>query len=100
MSEPVMVVLRFAGDARELLPKWERAVELWHDRYPAYRLPASVVAEGEHGGLVVVNVFASDDDHVNFGQKMGTPLREAGLETPELEHLAVHKLDWDVARLA
>jgi hypothetical protein len=94
-----MVLLRFAGDAHELLPRWERAVDLWHVRYPEYQLPATVVAEGEGGGLVVVNVFASDADHLNFGQKMGTPLREAGLATPELEHLAVLKIDWDVERL-
>jgi hypothetical protein len=95
-----MVLLRFAGDAHELLPRWERAVDLWHVRYPEYQLPATVVAEGEGGGLVVVNVFASDADHVNFGQKMGTPLREAGLATPELEHLAVKKIAWDVERRA
>jgi hypothetical protein len=40
---------------------------------------------------VVVNVFATDQDHLNFGQKMGEPLAKAGLPTPDIEHL---RLAW------
>jgi len=95
----VMVILRFPGEVDELLEKWERAVQRWQDLYPDSRLPASIAAAGEKGGLVVVNVFGSEEDHLLFGEKMGTPLREVGLDTPGLEHLGVRKLDWDATRL-
>ena len=29
MAEPVMVIIRFAGDVDEVLPRWEQAVKLW-----------------------------------------------------------------------
>jgi hypothetical protein len=82
MAEPVMVILRFAGDVDEVLPRWELAVQLWQE-------------------LVVVNVFATDQDHLNFGQSMGGPMAAVGLTDPfaGLEHLPVRKLDWDDTRL-
>jgi hypothetical protein len=86
----VAVILHFDGDARELLPKWQRAVELWRERYEGYRGPASSLAgESERGGLTLVNVFENEQDHLDFGQKMGTPLAEAGLPTPGLEHVTI-----------
>jgi hypothetical protein len=95
----VMVILRFPGEVDELLERWERAVQRWQELYPDSRLPASIASEAENGGLVVVNVFGSDEDHLRFGQKMGTPLREVGLDTPGMEHLAVRRIDWDATRL-
>ena len=69
MAEPVMVILRFAGDVEEVLPRWEQAVKLWQEQFGSeYRLPATVVAEGENGELVVVNVFATDQDHRTSGR--------------------------------
>jgi hypothetical protein len=102
MAEPVMVIIRFAGDVDEVLPRWEQAVKLWQEQFGSeYRLPATVVAEGESGGLVVVNVFATDQDHLNFGQNMGGPMAAVGLTGPfaALEHLPVRKIDWDETRL-
>ena len=60
MAEPVMVIIRFAGGVDEVLPRWEHAVKLWQEQFGSeYRLPATVVAEGENGELVVVNVTFS-----------------------------------------
>ena len=91
---PVMVTIRFSGDADDLFPKWERAVELWKrefgDRFAA---PDTVVAKGEKGGLVIVNVFPDDEAHTNFGRNLGGPLEAVGLSRPELEHLEVLKVD-------
>ena len=91
---PVMVTIRFSGDADDLFPKWERAVELWKrefgDRFAA---PDTVVAKGERGGLVIVNVFPDDEAHTNFGRNLGGPLEAVGLSGPELEHLEVLRVD-------
>jgi hypothetical protein len=90
MDEPVAVILRFDGTASDIVPRWMRAVEFWKERYPDFAPPAqSFVGESEHGDVVVVNFFASDQDHLNFGQKMGEPLRKAGLPTPNIEHVEV-----------
>ncbi len=102
MTEPAMVIIRFAGDADEVLPRWEQAVRLWQEEFGStYKLPATVVAAGENGELVVVNVFATDQDHLNFGQNMGGPMTAVGLTDPfaALEHLPVRKIDWDETRL-
>ena len=83
MAGPVMVMIRFAGDVADVLPRWEQAVKLWYEQFGSeYRLPATVVAEGENGELVVVNVFATNQDHLNFGQNMGGPMTAAGLTEP------------------
>ena len=102
MAEPVMVILRFAGDVEEVRPRWEQAVKLWQEQFGSeYRLPATIVAEGENGELVVVNVFATDQDHLNFGQNMGGPMAAVGVTEPfaSLEHLRVRRIDWDATRL-
>jgi hypothetical protein len=88
MGEQVAVILRFEGAPTDIVPRWRRAVELWKERYPEFAPPSqSFVGESEQSGVVVVNVFATDQDHLNFGQKMGEPLAKAGLPTPNIEHL-------------
>lgn len=84
----VMVTIRFDGDADELFSKWQRAVALWEDEFETSG-PATVVAKGEHGGLVVVNVFPNDDAHRRFGRNMGGPMETVGLSSPQLEHFDV-----------
>ena len=88
MSQAVMVTIRFDGDADELFPKWQRAVELWEDEFDA-KGPATVVAKSEGGGLLVVNVFPDDAAHTRFGRNMGGPMEAVGLSNPQLEHLDV-----------
>ena len=83
-----MVTIRFDGDADELFTKWQRAVELWEDEFDTSG-PATVVAKGEHGGLLIVNVFPNDEAHTYFGRNMGGPMETVGLSNPQLEHLDV-----------
>ena len=68
----VMVTIRYAGDVNDLFPKWERAVELWQrefgDRFAA---PDTIVARGENGDLVIVNVFPDDDARKAAWKKFG-----------------------------
>ena len=52
------------------------------------------VAKGENGDLVIVNLFADDEAHTNFGRNLGGPLEAVGLRGPELEHLEVLKVEW------
>jgi hypothetical protein len=93
MNDQVAVILRFDGAASDIVPRWRRAVEFWKERYPDFLPPSpSFVGESERGEVVVVNVFATDQDHLNFGQKMGEPLAKAGLPTPDIEHL---RLGWN-----
>jgi hypothetical protein len=83
-----MVTIRFDGDADELFTKWQRAVELWEDEFDTSG-PATVVAKGERGGLLIVNVFPNDEAHTYFGRNMGGPMETVGLSNPQLEHLDV-----------
>ena len=89
----VMVTIRFDGDTEELFGKWQRAVELWEEKFDT-RGPATIVARGERGGLFVVNVFPDDEAHTVFGRNMGEPMQAVGLASPELEHLEVLRLDF------
>jgi hypothetical protein len=93
----VMVTIRFDGDADDLFDKWERAVKLWEQEFetPA---PATVVAEGEQGGLFIVNVFPSEDAHTHCGRNIGGPMEAVGLSNPKLEHLDVLKIAFESAR--
>ena len=39
MAGPVMVMIRFAGDVADVLPRWEQAVKLWYEQFGSeYRL--------------------------------------------------------------
>ena len=93
---PVMAILRWSSDPDETLRRYEQAVARWRQEHGArYAPPLQTAAgPGEKGGLVVVNVFASDEDHLNFGRNMGGPLERVGLPTPEVEHVEVTRLGW------
>jgi hypothetical protein len=87
VDEPVIVILRWEGDPDRVLPRYEKAVDIWRERF-ASRGPAQTFAgASERGGVVVVNVFAHDQDHLMFGRNMGDPLAAVGLPTPSIEHI-------------
>ena len=96
MSKPVMAILRWDTDPDTALERYERAVEAWRERFgdqssgPVY----AIAGRGERGGLVVVNVFPTDGDHLAFGRNMGDPLAAVGLPTPDVEHVSVRRLGW------
>jgi hypothetical protein len=96
MSEPVMGILHWDADADVALERYESAVTAWRETFGGDSSgPLHAIAgRGERGGLVVVNVFRTDEDHLAFGRNMGEPLASAGLPTPEVEHVSVGRLDW------
>jgi hypothetical protein len=95
MGKPVMGILRWDGDAVSALERYERAVTLWRDTFVDCAVPLHAIAgRSERGGLVVVNVFQTNRDHLAFGRNMGEPLAAVGLPTPDVEHVSVGRLGW------
>ncbi|MGH8983089.1 MAG: hypothetical protein ACRDY6_04350 [Acidimicrobiia bacterium] len=90
MTNPVMVILRWSDDPEAALERYEQAVATWRERSGGHaRGPARVMAgRSDRGGLVVVNVFASEQDHHAF-HGVGELLSDAGYATPEVERVAV-----------
>ena len=94
MNDPVMVILRWRTEEApdRVLGRYSRAADLWRELHPQYVGPVQTFAGRVGDDLVVVNVFATDDDHLQFGRNMGRPLEEAGLPTPEIEHVRLFDL--------
>ena len=96
MSKPVMAILRWDADPDVALERYERAVAAWREMFghhssgPLY----AIAGRSERGGLVVVNVFPTNGDHLAFGRNMGDPLAAVGLPTPDVEHVSVRRVDW------
>lgn len=96
MSESVMAILHWDADQGAALERYERAVTAWRETFgghssgPLY----AIAGRSERGGLVVVNVFRTDEDHLAFGRNMGDPLTAVGLPTPDVEHVCVGRFDW------
>jgi hypothetical protein len=91
-----MAILHWEADPDTALERYEKAVAAWRERFgdqtsgPVY----AIAGRGERGGLVVVNVFPTDGDHLAFGRNMGDPLTAVGLPTPDVEHVSVRRLGW------
>jgi hypothetical protein len=96
MSEAVMAILRWDADPDTALERYERAVSAWRERFggPSSGPLHAVAGRSERGGLVVVNVFPTDEDHLAFGRNMGDPLAAVGLPTPDVEHVSVGRFGW------
>jgi hypothetical protein len=96
MSEPVLAILHWDADQDSALERYERAVTAWRETYGRESpCPLHAIAgRSERGGLVVVNVFRTDEDHLAFGRNMGDPLASVDLPTPDIEHVSVHRLGW------
>ena len=101
MSKPVMAILHWEADPdtaleRYELERYERAVAAWRETFGDLSSgPLHAIAgRSERGGLVVVNVFPTNGDHLAFGRNMGDPLTAVGLPTPDVEHVSVRRLGW------
>jgi hypothetical protein len=96
MSEAVMAILRWDADPDAALERYERAVSAWRETFGRHSSgPLHAIAgRSERGGLVVVNVFRTDEDHLAFGRNMGDPLAAVGLPTPHVEHVSVGRFGW------
>jgi hypothetical protein len=96
MSEPVAAILHWDADEDAALERYERAVTAWREKFSGQSAgPLHAIAgRSERGGLVVVNVFPTNEDHLAFGRNMGDPLAAVGLPTPDVEHVSVRRLGW------
>lgn len=94
MNNPVMVILRWRDDPEAALERYAQALATWRERFGGHaRDPARVIAgRSEHGGLVVVTLFASEQDHHAF-HGVRELLSDAGHATPEVERVEV-VADW------
>ena len=90
MNNPVMVILRWHDDPEAALERYEQAVATWRERSGGHaREPARVIAgRSDRGGLVVVNLFASEQDHHAL-HAVRDLLSDAGHATPEIERVEV-----------
>jgi hypothetical protein len=96
MSESVAAILHWDADQDAALERYERAVTAWREKFSGqFAGPLQAIAgRSERGGLVVVNVFRTNEDHLAFGRNMGDPLAAVGLPTPDVEHVSVRRLGW------
>jgi hypothetical protein len=96
MSKPVMAILHWDADPDTTLERYERAVSVWRKTFGDHSSgPLHAIAgRSERSGLVVVNVFPTNEDHLAFGRNMGDPLTAVGLPTPDVEHVSVRRLGW------
>lgn len=90
MSEAVMVILRWEDADETALERYERASAAWRERSgERSAFPARAYAgRSDRGGLVVVNVFASDDDHHAY-HSLGGLLDEFSLAKPNVERIVL-----------
>src|ERR1051326_7667775 len=96
MREQVMAILHWDEDPDPALERYERAVAGGRETFGDLSSgPLHAIAgRSERGGLVVVNVFPTDGDHLAFGRNIGDPLTAVGLPTPDVEHVSVRRLGW------
>jgi hypothetical protein len=96
MSKPVMAILHWDADRDAALERYDRAVTAWREKFGGrFSAPLHAIAgRSERGGLVVVNVFRTNEDHLAFGRNMGDPLAAVDLPTPAVEHVSVRRLGW------
>jgi hypothetical protein len=97
MADPIAVILRFKGDADDLLERFERARGRWIEAQPAdYDLPAFYAACTTDDGIVIVTGWETEAAHQAFGHRIRPHLDAVGLQRPDrLERLSIEKLGWD-----
>jgi hypothetical protein len=97
MSDPIAVIVRFNGDADELLERFEKARQSWiHAQTNDYGRPVFWAVCKTEDGIAIVDGWETDKDHRAFGERMGPHLEAAGLGSPDqLEHMWIAQLGWD-----
>jgi hypothetical protein len=91
-----MAILHWEADPDTALERYEKAVAAWRETFGGHSSgPLHAIAgRSERGGLVVVNVFRTNEDHLAFGRNIGDPLAAVSLPTPDVEHVSVRRLGW------
>jgi hypothetical protein len=96
MQAAMMVLIRFGGNADDLLPRYLGAVKRWREDETTkdFAPPLMAAHMKTEDGLLVMNLWASDEDHKNFGLRVGPHLEAEGLTRPWVEHFPVAQLGW------
>ena len=97
VANEMMVLLRFGGDADDLLPRYLAAANRWRtdESSEGFEGPLMAAHMKTGDGLLVMNLFSTDEEHKNFGLNMGPHLEAEGLTRPWVEHFPVAKLGWN-----
>jgi heme-degrading monooxygenase HmoA len=97
MAKPLAVIIRFNGDADDLLERFERARRLWIESQDGdYERPAFYAACKTDDGIAIVSAWGTAIAHRAFGQGLHRHIDAAGLDTPAgIERMRVEKLGWD-----
>jgi hypothetical protein len=97
VANEMMVLLRFGGDADDLLPRYLAAASRWRkdEANKGFAAPLIAAHMKTGDGLLVMNLFRNDEEHKNFGFNMGPHLEAEGLTRPWVEHFPVAALGWD-----
>ena len=98
MNDPIAVIVRFNGDADELYEGFERARQQWMAarQESGYNPPNFYAVAKTDDGIVIVDCFDTDEDHLAFGRNMGEYLEAVGMPGPDhLEHLEISQLGWE-----
>jgi hypothetical protein len=97
VPDEMMVLIRFGGDADDLLPRYLNVVKRWReDEATKHHSPPLMAAHMKtEDGLLVMNLFATDEDHKNFGEKLGPHLEAEGITRPWIEHYPIAHLGWE-----
>ena len=97
VANEMMVLLRFGGDADDLLPRYLAAANRWRkdESSKGFEGPLMAAHMKTGDGLLVMNLFRTDEEHTNFGLNMGPHLEAEGLTRPWVEHFPVAQLGWD-----
>ena len=91
------VLIRFCGDADDLLERFERVRQMWVAAQDGdYEKPTFYAACRTDEGIAVINVWPSAVAHRAFGEGLHPHIAAAGLGHPDrIERLRISKLGWD-----
>ncbi len=94
---PTVLILRFTGDAEELLERFERARRLSSEgQDDPGDPPAFYAACRTQDGIAIVGGWQTDAAHKAFRRRIRPHLQAVGLGKPaHHEHMRIAKLGWD-----
>ena len=97
MSKPLAVIIRFNGDADELLERFERVRSLWEaTQGDDFERPVFYAACKSDDGIAIVTGWETAIGHRAFGQGLHAHIEAVGMSRPAaIERLKIEKLGWD-----
>ena len=84
MADPIAVIIRFNGDADDLIERFERARQLWIEAQGGdYDRPSFYAACKSDEGIVILSGWETARAHRAFGHPMGPNLEAVGMGRPD-----------------